>query len=104
MDIVWTLFVLDFDWTYSIEGYYDIGVPPVVYLIPQSKIKEVQKCASRASEDFGCSEDGDWGIGDYFEEYMKEMNIPFKEIGDINIPFGERQHNYLADYIPREVV
>lgn len=103
--MIWTLFVLDFDGTYSLEDPDDLGVQPVVYLIPQDKIVEAQKCAFNASQKFGCNDEfGTDCIGDYFKEYMDEKGIPVKEVGSIDLTFGERQVDYLADYIAREIV
>ena len=103
--MIWTLFVLDFDGTYSLEAEDEPGVQPSVYLIPEDKIVETQKCAYDAGMKFTYNNELDCGyIGDYFEEFMKEQEIPFKEVGSIDLTFGERQVDYLADYIPREVV
>lgn len=103
--MVWTLFVLDFDGTYSLEMEDDFGVTPTVYLIPDDKIVETQKCAFDAGMKFSYNDELDSGcIGDYFAEFMEEQEIPFKEIGNIDLTFGERQVDYLADYIPREIV
>lgn len=103
--MVWTLFVLDFDGTYSLEAEDEPGVQPMVYLIPENKIVETQKCAFDAGMKFGYNDELDSGcIGDYFEEFMNEQEIPFKEVGNIDLTFGERQVDYLADYIPREIV
>lgn len=35
---------------------------------------------------------------------MKEENIFFQLIGELRIPFEERQTDYLPDYLPRVVV
>lgn len=103
--MIWTLFVLDFDGTYSLEKEDELGVAPVVYLVPENKLVEVQKCAFDAGMKFGYNDELDSGcIGDYFAEFMNEQEIPFKEVGNIEIPFGDRQVDYLADYIPREIV
>lgn len=102
---VWTLFVLDFDGTYSCEANDEPGVTPSVYLIPEDKIVETQKCACNAGQKFGNNNEfNSLCIGDYFEEFLKAQEIPFKFIGSIDLTFGERQIDYLADYIPREVV
>lgn len=102
---VWTLFILDFDGTYDNEDNYDNGVEPLVYLIPLDKQAEVERIAQKASYAFNTDEDGCcWCIGDYFEEFLSQKKIDFQMIGSIDLTFGERQVNYLADYIPREVV
>lgn len=103
--MIYTLFVLDFDGTYDIEPMESNGVEPLVYLIPLDRQLDVERCAREASHDFNTNEDNCcWCIGDYFEHKLKENGITFKEIGSIDLTFGERQEDYLADYIPREVV
>lgn len=104
--MVWTLFVLDFDGTFSCEAEDEFGVQPAVYLIPEDKIVEVQGCAREAGLEFGYNdvEFTPECIRDYFEEFMEGNNIPFKYVGSIDLTFGERQTDYLADYIPREIV
>lgn len=106
MSKVWTFFVLDMDATYSIEEENSTGVVPSVYLIPLERQLEVESLALKASEDFLKDTENDYCfcIGDYFEGYLKERNIPFKYVGDVDLTFGERQVDYLADYIPRAVV
>lgn len=102
-NIIWTLFVLDFDGTYDNEDEYDDGVQPLVYLIPLDKQIEVENCAKKAHLDF-FEDTSDWCIGDHFENNLDENGIEFKLVGRIDLTFGERQKNYLADYIPREIV
>lgn len=104
-EIIWTLFILDFDGTYDIEPMESDGVQPSVYLIPLDKQREVEAIAKEASIEFNTNEDGCcWCIGDYFESFLSQKKIDFQMIGSIDLTFGERQVNYLADYIPREVV
>lgn len=103
--MIWTFFVLDFDGTYSLEREDGFGVKPMVYLIPEDRIVDVQKCAFDAGMKFSYNNELDSDcIGDYFTEFMKEQEIPFKEVGNIELTFGERQVDYLVDYIPREIV
>lgn len=104
--MVWTLFVLDMDCTYSNEDTESIGVQPLVYLIPLQEQKKVESCARKACDDFFLkdNENLDLCIADYFEEELKNDGIDFKLIGSIDLPFGERQVDYLADYIPREII
>lgn len=103
--MVWTMFVLDFDGTYDMEPMESIGVQPTVYLIPLEKQKTVENCAMIASMEFNEDESNCcWCIGDYFEAKLKEKGIEFKEIGSIDLTFGERQEDYIADYIPRVIV
>lgn len=101
---MWTLFVLDFDGTYDIEEPDSDGVQPLVYLIPLDRQKDVEHCAAMASQDFHSDKCSSETITDYFEERMKNNNCDFKLIGSIDLTFGERQVDYLADYIPREIV
>lgn len=103
--MIWTLFVLDCDATFSLEAEDESGVRPEVYLVPEERIVEVQGCAFNAGRRFGDDYELDPDcIGDYFETFMEELNIPFQYVGNINLTFGERQVDYLADYIPREIV
>lgn len=102
--MIWTFFVLDFDGTYHIEPMELNGVQPTVYLIPLEKQKTVENCAMMASMEFNNEKESCWFIGDYFEAKLKEKGIPFKLVGDIDLTFGERQVDYIADYIPRVIV
>lgn len=104
--MVWTFFVLDMDGTYNNEEMDSVGVQPFVYLIPLEKQRDVEHYAGQASRDFHSEENKVLGlyIGDYFEEWMNNNGIPFKPIGSIDLTFGERQIDYLANYIPREIV
>lgn len=106
MNKVWTMFVLDVDATYNCEEEDGLGVGPSVYLIPLEKQLEVEALAFKASRNFMKDTENDYCfcIGDYFEGYLEEANIPFKYVGDVDLTFGERQVDYLADYIPRAVV
>ncbi len=100
---IWTLFVLDFDGTYDNEEPDSDGVQPIVYLIPLERQKDVEHYAVMAYNDFH-SEDNEWTIADCFEEWMNNNDCDFKVVGTIDLTFGERQVDYLADYIPREIV
>lgn len=102
--MIWTLFVLDYDGTYSCEREEYYGVRPSVYQIPLDKQKEVEVFAKRASKDFHESEDVCESIGDIFEGLLEENDIKYHCVGDLKIRFGDRQKDYLAEYIPREVV
>lgn len=103
---VYTLFVLDFDGTYDNEAPDSYGVRPMVYLIPVDRQRDVEHYAAMASQDFH-SEENEWlglTITSYFEEWMGNNNCDYKLVGKIDLTFGERQVDYLADYIPREIV
>lgn len=104
--MVWTLFVLDFDGTYNNEEPDSDGVQPSVYLIPLDRQRDVEHYAAMASQDFHSEENEKLGlcIGDYFEEWMNNNGVEFKPVGSIDLTFGERQVDYLADYIPIEIV
>ena len=104
--MVWTLFVLDLDGTYNNEELDSVGVQPFVYLIPLDRQRDVEHYAAMASQDFHSEENKELGlcIGDYFEEWMSNNEVEFKPVGSIDLTFGERQTDYLADYIPREIV
>lgn len=101
---VWTLFVLDFDGTYDNEEPDSDGVQPMVYLIPLNRQSDVEYYARMAHGDFHSDDYLGFTIADYFEEWMGNNNCDYKVVGKINLTFGERQVDYLADYIPREVV
>ena len=101
--MVRTLFVLDFDGIYDNEEEGSYGVEPLVYLVPEYRISEVTVSARKASEDFHDDENG-MCIGDLFEDELKARGIEFQQVGSLHIPFEERQEDYLADYIPREIV
>lgn len=104
--MVWTFFVLDFDETYDVKGSSEFfyGITPMVYLIPEEKKEEVENCAMKARDDFHTDLSSDWGIGDYFEDNLKENKIDFKYVGEIKLTFKERKEEYLANYIPRMIV
>lgn len=105
-NIVWTFFVLDFDGTYDNEKWNLQGVQPLVYLIPLDRQRDVEHYAMMAAQDFHSKDNRELGllITDYFEEWMSNNNCDFKLIGTIDLTFEERQVDYLADYIPREIV
>lgn len=101
---LYTLLILDFDLTYDNEPEDELGVSPSVYLIPLDKQIEVEKLASRAHDMFHSSHDIFLSIGDIFEDLMKANRIKYQYVGSLEIPFGERQVDYLADYLPLVVV
>lgn len=103
---MYTLLVLDFDGTYDMEPDDSYEVEPLVYLIKEEDQLRSEQLARKASETFNDieSNDRDTPIGDLFERYMEKENIFFQLIGELKIPFGERQIDYLPDYIPRVIV
>lgn len=104
--MVWTLFVVDFDGTYDNEEMDCTENQPTVYLIPLDRQRDVEHYARMAHDNFHSEENDCLGltITEYFEELMGNNNCDFKVVGKIDLTFGERQVDYLADYIPREVV
>lgn len=102
-NIVWTFFVLDFDGTYNNEKEDSTELQPVVYMIPLERQKDVELRAQYASMVFNMTET-DECIGDIFEYELRLFKIPFKIVGDVDLTFGERQTDYLADYIPKAVI
>lgn len=101
--MVRTLFVLDFDGTYDFEEEGSYGVEPLVYLVPEDRMFEIELAAIKASKNFH-NDENEMCIGDLFEEELEAKGIEFQQVGSLHIPFEERQENYLADYIPREIV
>ncbi len=102
--MAWTFFVLDFDGTYDNESPDSDGVQPMVYLIPLSRQSDVEHYARMAHDDFHSDDYLGFTIVDYFEEWMENNDCDYKVVGTIDLTFGERQVDYLADYIPREIV
>ena len=100
----WSLFILDFDDTYDCEQEDNYGVKPDVYLIPTKMLKDVHSYAKYAHDDFHSDDNGNMGIGDYFESYMKNNGIDYKRVGEIDLTFEERWGDYLSNDIEMEVV
>lgn len=100
----WTLFVLDFDGTYNHEYKEDYGVRPEVYQIPLDRQREIESLAVESTRRFHSCTDVCESIGDIFKGLLEEHNIKYHHVGELKIRFGERQVDYLADYIPREIV
>lgn len=100
-----TFFVLDFDGTYDNE-HGSNGVQPLVYLIPMEKQLDVERYARMAHDDFHSEENSEIGmrIEECFEELMDNNGIEYKLVGEIDLSFEERQVDYIADYIPMEIV
>lgn len=103
---MYTFLVLDFDGTYDMEPEDSYGMEPIVYLIKEKDQLNAERLARKASEALNDTEGDDWGkpIDNIFEKYMKEENVFFQLIGELRIPFGKRQTDYLPDYLPRVVV
>ena len=95
-------FVLDFDSTYDIPDS-EIDMFPVVYFIPEGMSTKVEQIADLASETFHLIED-DRCIGDIFEDLLTENQIAFLLVGNLKIPFEDRQRDYLTDAVCYAVV
>lgn len=102
--MMWTLFVLDFDGTYNNEYKEDCGARPEVYQIPLDRQRDVESLAGEATRKFNSCTDVCEPIGDIFKGLLEENGIKFHYVGYLKIRFKERQEDYLADYIPREIV
>ena len=100
----WSFFVLDFDNTYDNESDDELGVQPLVYLVPKDRIKDVHYYAKQASNDFHSEDSCDLCIGDYFEECLDNNNVDFRRVGNLDMTFGERHCDYLDENIPMECV
>lgn len=100
----WTLFVLDFDGTYDNEPEDEIGVQPLVYLVPTEMIKDVSYYAQQAHNDFYADDTGSMCIGDYFEEWLDNNGVDYKEVGTLDLTFGERRGEYLSTEIEMEIL
>lgn len=101
--MMYTLLVIDFDVTYDMEPEDEFGVEPAVYLIPLNKQKEVEKTAEKARDIFYETNSGST-ILDIFERLLNKKGVKYQYIGDLKITFGERQTDYLPDYLPKVVV
>lgn len=102
--MLWTLFVLDFDGTYNYEYEEDYGVNPEVYQIPLDRQIDVENLAKKAARIIINSPNVFESIGDAFKWLLVEHGIKYHYVGNLKIRFGERQRDYLADYIPKEIV
>lgn len=102
----WMFFVLDFDKTYDMEDDFSDGVQPLVYLIPTDRQRDVEHYAKMAHDDFHSDENGEIGltITEYFEEWMENNDCDYRRVGEIDLTFGERQGDYLADNISWDIV
>ena len=104
-NIMWIIFVLNFDATYNNIDAAEIGVPPAVYIVPKDKIKDVKKCAKQAQKDFWYDDNtSDLTLSEYFENHLDDENIDFSVIGSIELPFGKRKGDYLDKHIITERV
>ena len=100
--MTWTLFVLDFDETYDFEEEGSYGVEPMVYLVPENRVFEIELAAIKATERFYEEENG-MCIGDLFEELLEQNGVEFQLIGSLHIPFEERQCDYIRNVVIKSV-
>ena len=98
----WNLFVLDFDSTYDNEQEDSYGVKPLVYLVPTERLKDVHHYAKEAHKDL--KEDCSMCIADYFEEWMDNNGVDYREVGELELTFEERRGVYLSNEIGVAVV
>ena len=100
---MYTLFVLDYDDTFSMEYKESLGLTPSVYLIRTEELRDVQHYAELTHQDF---HDNNLGmtIGEIFEEWLDNNSIFYQFVGTLKIPFEERMAGYLADRVPIVVI
>ena len=101
----YSIFVLDYDNTYSNEliGSDDpsseMGIMPNVYLVPTVRTEDVREAAIYAHDTFHQEEENSECIGEYFEDYLRTNGIFFEYIGELKIPFLNRQGSYLSEKV-----
>lgn len=102
--MTWTIFVLNRDKTFNFCNHNEVGNPPLVYLVPQDRLKEVRNCVKQMQKDFWVNNDENFGsdTDDYFEELLIKNNIDFKYLGYIDLTFSERKGDFLDKNIPME--
>lgn len=103
---IYTFLVLDFDGTYDMEPEDSYEMEPLVYLIKAEDQMKAENLALKASAAFNdtSNEDSDTPIAELFEKYMEEEKFFFQKVGELHIPFGERQTDYLPEYLPRVIL
>ena len=80
----------------------DVGVPPSLYLIPKEKRREVHDIARKSA--IRCEEQQSEDPLPLFGIMLQEANIDFKVIGDVSIPYSQRQDKFLCDTLEVEIV
>lgn len=80
----------------------DVGVPPSLYLIPKEKRIEVHDIARQSVT--RCEEQQSEDPLPFFESKLQKEGIECIFVGDINIPYLERQDKFLCDTIEVEIV
>lgn len=103
--MTYTFFVLDYDGTYDNE-FDTLGVCPSVYAIDINKQLDVERLAKKSHDLFHGQvyKYENQTIGEIFEELLRENNVNWLYVGHFEVPFKDRQVDYLADYIPKVVV
>lgn len=103
---MWTLFVLDFDGTYDNDFEHSNETQPMVYLIPLDRQIDVEHYARKSHDDFHSLQNDEikMTITEYFEEWMENNDCDYRKVGEIDLTFGERQGDYLADNISWDIV
>lgn len=109
--MVRTLFVLSMDFTFNekMEKSFkdEFGVVPIVYLVPENKIWQVETCAYAAGRaiDFIHQEKDYEIVREAFERKLREKEIIFDYVGTINLTYEERQQEiYLSNDIPCVII
>lgn len=101
----YSIFVLDYDNTYSNEligsddTLSEMGIMPSVYLVPTVRTEDVREAATYAHDMFYQEEENSECIGEYFEDYLRNNGIFFEYIGELKIPFLNRQGSYLSEKV-----
>lgn len=90
-------FILDYDGTYDIPDP-DNDNFPTVYFVLEGTMDKVCQLADLASKTFQQVKNNR-GIRDIFEELLVKNGTAFLHVGDLQIPFHERQEDYLAESI-----
>ena len=80
----------------------DVGVPPSLYLIPKEKRREVHDIARQSV--IRCKEQQSEDPLPFFESKLQKEGIEWIFVGDINIPYLERQDKFLCDTLEVEIV
>lgn len=86
--------IVDFDYTFQPEDETDVDCVPAVYLIraeDEAVITGLINEAKSAWEDT----DGEETLHDFIENEIGEQKKHFQYVGSLNVPFNERQEEYV---------
>lgn len=85
------ILIIDFDNMYSQEKDSEVGVAPILYLIPEDKEQEVEQIRNEAyGEFYGAGWTG-YDYLDIFEALLTSKGIRFQYVGSFDgLTFGER--------------